>query len=73
MNLSNLILVSTVIIEAAIARDDSRGAHFRIDYPDAKDVENSWYTQVRMAGGDIDLTRKPVDFTRVKPGETLLA
>jgi fumarate reductase flavoprotein subunit len=72
MNLNNLILVSKVIIEAALKRDDSRGAHFRSDHPETKDVENSWYTRVKMTGDDIDLTTKPVDFTRVKPGETLL-
>ncbi len=72
MNLNNLILVSKVIIEAAIARDDSRGAHFRTDHPEAKDVENSWYTRVKMDGDKIDLSTKSVEFTRVRPGESLL-
>jgi len=72
MNLNNLILVSKVIIEAALTRDDSRGAHFRSDHPEAKDVENSWYTRTRVVDGDLELSTKSVDFTRVRPGETLL-
>ena len=72
LNLNNLILVSKVIIEAALARDDSRGAHFRADHPEAKDVENSWYTRTRFVDGELELSTQPVDFTRVRPGETLL-
>ncbi len=72
MNLNNLILVSKVIIEAALTRDDSRGAHFRSDHPDTKDVENSWYTRVKYVGDTLDISKKSVDFTRVQPGETLL-
>jgi fumarate reductase flavoprotein subunit len=72
LNLNNLILVSKVIIEAAIVRDDSRGAHYRTDYPDVKDVENSWYTRVKMNDGTVELTTQPVEFTRVRPAETLL-
>jgi len=72
MNLNNLMLVSKVIIEAAITREDSRGAHFRTDFPEIRDVENSHYTRVKIADGDLSITTKAVDFTRVSPGETLL-
>jgi len=72
MNLNNLILVSKVIVEAALTRDDSRGAHFRSDHPETKDVENSWYTRVKLTNGEPDISKKSVDFTRIRPGETLL-
>ena len=72
LNLKNLILVSKAITAAATARDDSRGAHYRADFPDVRDVENSRFTRVKLTDGAIDITTEPVKFTRVKPGETLL-
>lgn len=72
MNLKNLVIVSRAIVKAAEAREDSRGAHFRADFPKTRDLKNSWFTRVRLDGEDITAERAPVDFTRVKPGETLL-
>ena len=72
MNLKNLILVSKSIRFAAAAREDSRGAHFRADFPDARDLANSRYTCVTWKNGRFGITTRPVAFTRVKPGETLL-
>ena len=73
MNLKNLILVSRSIVKAAEAREDSRGAHFRTDFPETRDLENSWFTRVTFDGGDMAIERVAVDFSIVKPGETLLA
>jgi fumarate reductase flavoprotein subunit len=72
LNLKNLILVSRSIRAAATAREDSRGAHYRSDFPEVRDLENSRYTCVTWASGRFDITTRPVDFTRVRPGETLL-
>jgi len=72
LNLKNLILVSQSIRFAAIAREDSRGAHFRADFPDVRDLENSRYTCVTWRDGRFAIDTKPVVFSRVKPGETLL-
>ena len=72
LNLKNLILVSKSIRCAAMAREDSRGAHFRTDFPDVRDLENSRYVCVTWNDGRFDTTTRPVRFTRVKPGETLL-
>jgi len=72
LNLKNLVLVSKSIRFAAIAREDSRGAHFRADFPAVRDLENSHYTCVTWRDGRFAITTKPVVFSRVKPGETLL-
>jgi len=72
LNLKNLVLVSKVIRAAAEAREDSRGAHYRADFPEAGDLATSRYTCVRLEGDRFDITTRPVEFTRVKPGETLL-
>ena len=40
LNLTNLVAVSRVIVRAALAREDSRGAHFRADFPEAGDLDD---------------------------------
>jgi len=72
MNLKNLILVSKSIRFAAMAREDSRGAHFRADFPNVGDLENSRYTCVNWQDGRFGSETRPVLFTRVKPGKSLL-
>jgi fumarate reductase flavoprotein subunit len=72
LNLKSLILVSKSIRAAAIAREDSRGAHYRSDFPEASDLASSRYTCVTWKEGRFDIATRPVEFTRVRPGETLL-
>lgn len=72
MNLRNLLLVSKTVVEAAIARENSRGAHYREDYPEEGDLETSYYTAVQMDGDQLTIDKKPVIFSMVKPGETIL-
>ncbi|MGW8182518.1 MAG: L-aspartate oxidase [Burkholderiales bacterium] len=72
LNLKNLILVSKSIRFAATAREDSRGAHYRADFPEVRDLENSRYTCVTWKEGRFDIATRPVEFTRVRPGESLL-
>jgi fumarate reductase flavoprotein subunit len=72
LNLENLTLVSRAICAAADFRRDSRGAHFREDFPHASDLAASSYTSVRLKDGRPQVTSARVAFTRVRPGETLL-
>ena len=72
LNLKNLVLVSKSIRFAAMTRDDSRGAHFRADFPEVRDLENSRYTCVSWQDGRFASETRPVHFTRVKPGQSLL-
>ena len=72
LNLENLTLVSRAICAAADFRRDSRGAHFREDYPQTSDLAASVYTSVRVAENRPRVTSVRVDFSRVRPGESLL-
>ncbi len=72
LNLENLILVSRAICAAAEARADSRGAHFREDHPEQSDLAASRYTMVRAREEKFTVTTEPVQFTHVRPGQTLL-
>ncbi len=73
LNLRSLCDVSQVIAKAAQARDNSRGAHFREDFPESGSIESSYFTVARKNGEDVIVTREDVQFTIVKPGETVLA
>jgi fumarate reductase flavoprotein subunit len=68
LNLKSLVAVSRAIAAAAIARCDSRGAHFRSDFPESGPLGKSAFTSIR--NGIVSM--KPVAFARVAPGETLL-
>lgn len=72
MNLQNLILVSQAVAEAAIARENSRGAHYRDDFPDPGSFEDSYYTAVRLNKQDLMIEKRPVQFTMIRPGQTIL-
>ncbi len=72
LNLRSLLEVSEVIAQAGLARENSRGAHYREDFPDAGDLETSEFTVARRSAGQLEVTREPVRFTLVRPGETLL-
>jgi fumarate reductase flavoprotein subunit len=73
INLRNLITVSRTIATAALSREDSRGAHFREDFPATDDLQQSTYTVVSLRDGQLQQARQPVVFSRVKPGQSLLA
>jgi fumarate reductase flavoprotein subunit len=72
LNLSSLIRVSKAIATAALAREDSRGAHYRADFPQTGDLATSAFTVVRQRGDDFTLAFEPVRFTRVTPGQSLV-
>ena len=72
LNLRSLTEVSRVIALAARKRENSRGAHFRSDFPEPGDLASSRFTVARQTAGGLDITEEPVRFTHVKPGDTLL-
>ncbi|HIP78571.1 MAG TPA: FAD-dependent oxidoreductase [Kiloniellaceae bacterium] len=72
LNLQNLLTISAVIAEAALAREDSRGAHFREDFPETGDLEKSAFTRVRLEGQALETAMVPVVFDRVQPGQSLI-
>jgi succinate dehydrogenase / fumarate reductase flavoprotein subunit len=61
LDLANLLVVSEAVARAAIDRRESRGGHFRDDYP-AKDPAAATYNTVLRRGGDgaMQLERRPI-------------
>ena len=72
LNLQSLIDTSEVIAKAGLSRENSRGAHFREDFPDAGPFEQSYFTVAKSGDNGIEVSREAVKFTIVKPGESLL-
>lgn len=73
LNVESLIDISRVITVSALARENSRGAHYREDFPEAGDLHTSCYTRVSADGEDLSLEMVPVSFDIVRPGESLIS
>ncbi|MEM7636054.1 MAG: FAD-binding protein [Pseudomonadota bacterium] len=72
LNMASLCDVSEVIAKAGLARENSRGAHYREDFPDSGTMESSYFTVASKQGDRVDVSREAVQFTIVRPGETIL-
>ena len=72
LNMASLVEISEVIAKAALARENSRGAHHREDFPVEGDLEASYFTVAQMTADGLNVTREAVRFTIVRPGETVL-
>jgi succinate dehydrogenase / fumarate reductase flavoprotein subunit/fumarate reductase flavoprotein subunit len=68
LDLPNLLDVAQLTALGALERQESRGAHYRRDYPDPNDDE--WLVNIllrRAPDGTTELRRAPVRFTRLTP------
>jgi fumarate reductase flavoprotein subunit len=72
LNMDSLLDVSDVIALASLQRTDSRGAHYREDFPESGDLTTTAYTQVSQDGNNLTAKTVPVEFSIVKPGESLI-
>jgi len=72
LNLRSLIEVSEVVAAASLSRENSRGAHFREDFPEVGSLDESYFTIARRHRDQLLVERAPVEFSIVKPGETLI-
>jgi len=67
LELRNMLDLATVIAYAALVRKESRGAHYRTDFPERDD--NNWlkHTLAYLRGNTVEITYKPVRITKWKP------
>ncbi|MGI9371344.1 MAG: succinate dehydrogenase/fumarate reductase flavoprotein subunit, partial [Hyphomicrobiales bacterium] len=72
LNMRSLCDISDAIARAALARENSRGAHYRKDFPDQGELESSYFTVARKPSDKVEVTREDVRFTIVQPGESIL-
>ncbi|MFC1798692.1 FAD-binding protein [Thermodesulfobacteriota bacterium] len=64
--LENLLSVSMVIAQAALQRKESRGAHFREDYPTRKDEYNHHTLTLMTEFGQVSFFKRDVDMSVFK-------
>jgi fumarate reductase flavoprotein subunit len=67
LNLDSLLTVSDMIVASALERQESRGAHFRSDYPEADDSRYLQNICLQREGEGMRLWLEPVRFTRLQP------
>jgi len=68
LDLSNQLTVAKTMVESALIREESRGSHYRSDFPD-QDDEN-WLRFVvtrRRESGGVETDFRPIEFTRRSP------
>jgi succinate dehydrogenase / fumarate reductase, flavoprotein subunit len=69
IELSNLLLLAEATVAGALARQESRGAHYREDFPKRDDAGWLKHTLATKTSSGIDLTYKPVTITTYQPQE----
>lgn len=68
LDLENQLTVARTVVAAALLREESRGAHYRADFPDQDDAEWSRYVVLRRsADGSVSSETRPVEHTRLVP------
>ncbi len=69
LELQNLMVVGQMILSSALNRQESRGAHFREDYPERDDVNFLKHTMAYYSPAGIDIQYRPVTITMFQPQE----
>ncbi|MEM4079791.1 MAG: succinate dehydrogenase flavoprotein subunit, partial [Metallosphaera sp.] len=67
LELRNMMDLAVVIAKSALNRTESRGAHFRTDYPERDDKAWLKHTISYLKGNQVEIGYKPVTFTRWQP------
>jgi succinate dehydrogenase / fumarate reductase flavoprotein subunit len=61
LDLQNLITVSEIVARAALERKESRGGHFRDDFPDKDPAYGKFNILIRRgSGGEMQVMREPI-------------
>jgi fumarate reductase flavoprotein subunit len=69
LNLRNLLDVSEMIGRTALERKESRGAHYRGDFPNKNNKEYLKNFFIRRESGEMKIYERPVILSRLKPEE----
>jgi succinate dehydrogenase / fumarate reductase flavoprotein subunit len=65
--LGNMLVLARVITVGALSRNESRGAHYKPDFPERDDSNWLKTTRAKWVNNDIQLTYEPVDTSQIPP------
>jgi fumarate reductase (CoM/CoB) subunit A len=65
----NMLDTATMVAKSALLREESRGAHYREDYPDGNDKKWLKHTVAKQEEGKMIMRSSPVDLTKIKVKE----
>ena len=67
LKLENMLKVSDMVVRSALKRTESRGAHYRSDYPEENN--NLWLKNIEISkrNGPMSLCTVPTDLSRLAP------
>jgi succinate dehydrogenase / fumarate reductase flavoprotein subunit len=63
----NMLVLARVITVGALCRNESRGAHYKPDFPERDDGNWLKTTRAKWVNNDIQLTYEPVDISQIPP------
>jgi succinate dehydrogenase / fumarate reductase, flavoprotein subunit len=67
LELENMLKVAEAIVFSALKRKESRGSHFRSDYPQRNDEDELRHTLVYLTSNGLKTAYRPVSITRFTP------
>jgi succinate dehydrogenase / fumarate reductase flavoprotein subunit len=65
--LENMIILARVVTVGALARNESRGAHYKPEFPDRDDAKWLKTTCAKWVNNEVQLTYEPVDISHITP------
>ena len=65
--LQNMLVLARVITQGALARNESRGAHYKPEFPERNDAEWLKTTRAHFHCGSFKLSYEPVDISLIPP------
>jgi succinate dehydrogenase / fumarate reductase flavoprotein subunit len=69
LELGAMLDCAEALLVGALAREESRGAHYRDDFPDRDDANWLKHTMLRKTSGGLELAKKTVSITEFQPKE----
>jgi succinate dehydrogenase / fumarate reductase flavoprotein subunit len=67
IELEYLLGLAEAILHSALERKESRGAHYREDYPERDDAQWLKHSLIRRTDSGVEISYKPVTITRFQP------
>jgi succinate dehydrogenase / fumarate reductase flavoprotein subunit len=65
--LENMIILARVVTVGALARNESRGAHYKPEFPERDDANWLKTTRAKWVNNEVQLTYEPVDISMITP------